>query len=91
MESAAGVPLKSSMYRKNAAASAEIRGQETRYAGSDHALFHCRVFRRGVPLCQSLPEVEVIAMRGIMDFVGLALSVLLFAYLIAAMLYPEKF
>lgn len=30
-------------------------------------------------------------MRGIMDFVGLALSVLLFAYLIAAMLYPEKF
>lgn len=30
-------------------------------------------------------------MREIMDLVALALSVLLFAYLIAAMLYPEKF
>ena len=30
-------------------------------------------------------------MREIMDLVGLALSILLFAYLIVTMLYPEKF
>jgi K+-transporting ATPase KdpF subunit len=30
-------------------------------------------------------------MLNIMDLVGLALSILLFAYLIIAMLYPEKF
>lgn len=30
-------------------------------------------------------------MRDMMDLVGLALSVLLFAYLIVTMLYPEKF
>lgn len=30
-------------------------------------------------------------MGNIMDFVGLALSILLFAYLIVTMLYPEKF
>lgn len=30
-------------------------------------------------------------MGNIMDLVGLALSILLFAYLIITMLYPEKF
>lgn len=30
-------------------------------------------------------------MANIMDLVGLALSILLFAYLIVTMLYPEKF
>ncbi|HEV2325591.1 MAG TPA: potassium-transporting ATPase subunit F [Terracidiphilus sp.] len=30
-------------------------------------------------------------MREIMDLVGLALSIVLFAYLIITMLYPEKF
>lgn len=30
-------------------------------------------------------------MRNFMDLVGLALSILLFAYLIITMLYPEKF
>jgi K+-transporting ATPase KdpF subunit len=30
-------------------------------------------------------------MGNIMDLVGLALSILLFAYLIVTMLYPEKF
>jgi K+-transporting ATPase KdpF subunit len=30
-------------------------------------------------------------MHNIMDLVGLALSILLFAYLIITMLYPEKF
>ena len=30
-------------------------------------------------------------MRSLMDMVGLALSILLFAYLVITMLYPEKF
>jgi K+-transporting ATPase KdpF subunit len=61
------------------------------HAGSDYALLHRRVFRRGVSLRQSLPKIEVMPMRETMDLVGLALSILLFAYLIITMLYPEKF
>jgi K+-transporting ATPase KdpF subunit len=60
-------------------------------ARCDHAVLHRHLFRRRVPLRQSLSKAEVVAMHQVMDWIGLVISILLLAYLTLAMLYPEKF
>jgi F subunit of K+-transporting ATPase (Potass_KdpF) len=68
-----------------------FQNREICNAGRSYVVVHGRIFHCGLPLRQSLPEIEVIPMHRIMDLVGLIISILLLAYLTITMLYPEKF
>jgi K+-transporting ATPase KdpF subunit len=56
-----------------------------------HAAVHGDLLRRGLSLCQGLPQIEVTMHIDWITAIGLALSVLLMAYLVVALLFPEKF
>jgi K+-transporting ATPase KdpF subunit len=63
-----------------------------RDAGFNDVAVHWNFLRPGVSLRQGLPEVEVDAMpMDVITVIALLLSVLLLAYLILTLLFPEKF
>jgi K+-transporting ATPase KdpF subunit len=59
------------------------------HARRSHAFLYRRVFRRGLSVCEGVPEVEVA--MDLITAIALFLSVLLLIYLTASLLFPEKF
>jgi K+-transporting ATPase KdpF subunit len=65
---------------------------EARDAGRSDDSLHGDFLCRGVSLRKSVPEAEVARMHiDLIAAIALALSILLLGYLVASLLFPEKF